>query len=66
MCQKIDSSWFRNPPTDHLKPLLHGCSTLQVLRGSRDIEIDFLLTQVDHMAGEKRLAVFLEVFLILI
>jgi hypothetical protein len=44
--------------------LLHWRSTLQVLRGGFDVEVNFLLAQVDHMAREERLAVLLEIFLI--
>ena len=50
--------------THHLKPLLHRRGTLKVLGSGLNVEVDFLLTQVNHVAGEERLAVFLEVCLI--
>jgi hypothetical protein len=50
--------------TYHLKPLLHWGRTLEVLCGSGDVEIHFLLAEIDHVAGEKRLAMLLEVLLI--
>jgi hypothetical protein len=46
--------------------LLHWCSTLQVLGRGLDVEVDFLLAQINHMAGKQRLAVQFEVFLVLI
>jgi hypothetical protein len=48
----------------HLQPLLHWRSTLEVLGSGLNVEVDFLLTQVNHVGGEKRLAVLLEVCLI--
>ena len=50
--------------THHLEPLLHWCSALQVLSGGLDVPVDLLLAQIDHVAGEQRLAVLLEVLLI--
>ena len=50
----------------HLKPLLHRRSSLQVLGGSLDIVVDGLLGEIDHVAGEQRLAVQLVVALVLI
>lgn len=48
----------------HLEPLLHGGSALEVGSGSVDVVVDGLLGQVDHVGGEERLAVLLEVLLI--
>lgn len=50
----------------HLEPLLHGGSTLQVGSGGRDVPVNGLLGQIDHVAGEEGLAVDLEVALILV
>jgi hypothetical protein len=44
--------------------LLHWGSTLKVLGSGLDVEVNLLLTQIDHVAGEQRLAVLLEVCLI--
>jgi len=44
--------------------LLHWGSTLQVLCRGLDVELDFLFTQIDHVARKQRLAVLLEVLLI--
>jgi hypothetical protein len=52
--------------THHLKPLLHWRSTLQVLGSSLDIELNLLLTQVNHMGREERLAVLFKISLVLI
>jgi len=52
--------------TYHLKPLLHRSCTFQILRCCLNVEVDFLLAEINHMAGEKRLAVFLEVLLVFI
>jgi hypothetical protein len=52
--------------TYHLEPLLHGSSTLQVLGGGLNVEVDGLLREVDHVRGEERLAVRLEVALVLV
>ncbi len=48
----------------HFQPLLHRSSPLQVLGSGLDVPVDGLLGQIDHVGGEKRLAVFLEVGLI--
>ena len=50
--------------TYHLKPLLHWCSTLQVLGSCLNIKVHLFFTQIDHVAREERLAMLLEVFLI--
>ena len=50
--------------TYHLKPLLHWGSALQVLSSGVDVVLDLLLAQIDHVAGEERLAVLLEVLLV--
>ena len=50
--------------TYHLKPLLHWRSTLEVLCSCLNVKVDLLLRQVDHVGGEERLAVLLEVCLI--
>jgi hypothetical protein len=50
--------------TYHLKPLLHRSCTLQVLSGGLNVEVDLLLTQIDHVAREERLAMLLEVLLV--
>lgn len=50
--------------THHLKPLLHWGSTLQVFGCGADVFLDRLLTKIDHVAGEERLAVLLEMLLI--
>jgi hypothetical protein len=44
--------------------LLHWCGALEILGSGLNVEFDFLLAQVDHVGGEKRLAVLLEIFLI--
>lgn len=46
--------------------MLHGCNTLEVLGCGLDVPLDGLLRQIDHVAGEERLAVELEIPLILI
>ena len=48
----------------HFEPLLHWGSALEVLGSGLDVEVDLLLTQVNHVGGEKRLAMLLEVSLI--
>lgn len=48
----------------HLKPLLHGSSTSEVLGGGLDVLLGRLLGKVNHVAGVERLAVELEVFLV--
>jgi len=48
----------------HLEPLLHWSSAGEVLGSCLDVVLNFLLRQVDHVGGEKRLAVLLEVSLI--
>ena len=48
----------------HLEPLLHGGSTLEVLGGGLDVPLNRLLREIDHVGGEKGLAVGLEVGLI--
>lgn len=48
----------------HLEPLLHGGSTLEVLGGGLDVPLNRLLREIDHVRGEKGLAVGLEVGLI--
>lgn len=55
---------FSNCSTYHLKPLLHWCSSLQVCGSSLDVVFNLLLAQIDHVGGEQRLVVLLEVFLI--
>jgi len=50
--------------TDHLEPLLHGSSALEVLGGGLDVPLDGLLAQVDHVRAEEGLAMLLEVLLI--
>lgn len=44
--------------------MLHWSGTLQVLGCGLDVEVNLLLTEIDHVAGEQRLAVLLEVCLI--
>jgi hypothetical protein len=46
--------------------LLHWRSALQILCSGLNVEVDFLLAQINHVAREQRLAVLLEVFLVLI
>jgi hypothetical protein len=58
----MDSRWI----THHFEPLLHGGSTLEVGGSGLDVVVDGLLREIDHVAGEKGLAVELEVALILI
>lgn len=48
----------------HLKPLLHGSSTLEVLGGGLDVPGDLLLRQIDHVRREEGLAGGLEVSLV--
>jgi hypothetical protein len=36
----------------HLKPLLHGSGTFEVLGSSLNVKINLLLAQIDHVAGE--------------
>lgn len=50
----------------HLEPLLHGCNTLKVLLGGSNIPVLLLLGEINHVGREQRLAVLLEVGLILI
>ena len=50
--------------TYHLEPLLHWRSTLEVLGSGLNVEVDLLLTQIDHVGGEERFAVLLKVSLI--
>jgi hypothetical protein len=52
--------------TYHLEPLLHGGSTLEVGGGGVDVVVNLLLGQINHVGGEKGLAVELEVALVLI
>lgn len=44
--------------------MLHWCSSLQVFSSGLDVVVNLLLAQIDHVGGEQRLAVLLEVFLI--
>jgi hypothetical protein len=44
--------------------LLHWCCTLQVFGSGANVLIDRLLTKIDHVAGEERLAMLLEILLI--
>lgn len=53
-------------PPHHFEPLLHGRSTLEVLGRGLDVKVDRFLGQIDHVAGEERLAVLLEVTLVLV
>lgn len=48
----------------HLEPLLHGGSALEVLGGGLDVPLNGLLRKINHVRGEKRLAVGLKVSLI--
>jgi hypothetical protein len=50
----------------HLEPLLQGSSTLEVLGGGLNVPVNRLLRQVNHVRGEERLAVRLEVALVLV
>ncbi len=50
--------------THHLKPLLHWSSTLEVFGSGANIILNAFLTKIDHVAGEERLAVLLEMLLI--
>jgi hypothetical protein len=50
--------------TYHLEPLLHWGSTLKVLSGGLNVEVDLLLGEIDHVRREKWLAVLSEVLLI--
>ena len=58
--------WFvhKRLVTYHLEPLLHWGSTFKVCSSGGNVVVNFLLAQVDHVAGEERLAVGLEVSLI--
>ncbi len=44
--------------------MLHGSGTLEVLCGGLDVELNCLLAEIDHVAGEEGLALLLEVLLI--
>jgi hypothetical protein len=44
--------------------LLHWGSTLQIFGCGTDVFLNRLLTKIDHVAGEERLAVLLEMLLI--
>jgi hypothetical protein len=44
--------------------LLHWRSALKVLGGGLDVEVNFLLAQINHVAGKERLAMLLKVLLI--
>lgn len=50
----------------HLQPLLQRSSTLQVLGSGLNVPVNGLLGQVNHVGGEKRLAMGLEVALVLV
>lgn len=65
-CSNLSNVSMRAFKTYHLEPLLQGSGTLEVLGGSLDVPVDGLLRQIDHVAGEERLAVELEVSLILV
>lgn len=61
----VDTILFTTGDTNlHLEPLLHRGGTLEVLGGSLNVEVNLLLRQINHVAGEERLAVGLEVSLI--
>ena len=44
--------------------MLHWGSTLEVLGSGLNVIVDFLLAQIDHVAGEERFAMSLEIRLI--
>ncbi len=48
----------------HLEPLLHWGSALEVSSGGLDVVVNLLLGKIDHVGGEKWLAVLSEVLLI--
>lgn len=48
----------------HLEPLVHLGSTLSVLLGDSNVLLLLLFRQVNHVAGEERLAVLVEELLI--
>lgn len=50
----------------HLKPLLHRRGALEVLGRGIDVPVDLLLREINHVAGEERLTVELEVSLVLV
>lgn len=50
----------------HLEPLLQRSSTLQVLGSSLNVPVHRLLGKIDHVGREQRLAVLLEVALVLV
>lgn len=50
------------PGRDHA--LLHGRGALEVLGRGRDVLLNRLLGEIDHMGGEKGVAVRLEEFLV--
>lgn len=52
------------PRPYHLEPLLHGSCPLEVFGGGFDVPVDCLFRQVDHVRGEQRFSVLLEVGLI--
>ena len=62
----VDTVLLTTGDTDlHLEPLLHGGSALKVGGGGVDVVVDGLLGQINHVGGEERLAVELEVALVL-
>ena len=50
----------------HLEPLLHGGSALEVLDAGRDVLLNALLREVDHVGREEGDAVLLEELLVLV
>jgi hypothetical protein len=48
----------------HLKPLLHGGSSFEILGRGLDVPCDLFLRQIDHVGGEEWLAMLLEISLI--
>ena len=48
----------------HLQPLLHRRRSFQILRRRFHVELHALLAQIDHVAAEQGLAVFLVVLLV--
>lgn len=61
----IHSVFFSTCDTNfHFEPLLHGRCSLKVFRSGANVVVDAFLRKIDHVAGEKWLAVLLEIFLV--
>jgi hypothetical protein len=62
----FEQTFGREREIYHLEPLLQRSSTLQVLGSSLNVPVHRLLGKIDHVRREQRLAVLLEVALVLV